>query len=164
MPASGSRQPKADGTPPLPYRRGKPRLPRRGASLAPQIRVLPEPKKRATTGRPYTNKANRSQKMSAFTSKLYDTSDTSVHRPHPDFVGATSGRPLFISCTDKTKAQRRFTRGDAREQVGHVRKTLVFRRATIGRPYTNKANRSQKRAYLRVNCMLLLCTDLTLIL
>ena len=55
---------------------------------------------RATGGRPYTEKADRSYKLSVFWN---GSGIISVHRFHLDFVGATSGRPLSTYCTYKIK-------------------------------------------------------------
>lgn len=49
--------------------------------------VCTEDGERATTGRPYTEKADRSYKLSVFWN---DSGIISVHRFHLDFVGATS--------------------------------------------------------------------------
>ena len=51
---------------------------------------------------PLRGKGGQAVKESVFSDDLYDM--IFAHRFHPDFVGATTGRPLFIYCKDKIKA------------------------------------------------------------
>ena len=48
---------------------------------------------------PLRGKGGQAVKESAFSDDLYNM--IFAHRFHPDFVGATTGRPLFIYCKDK---------------------------------------------------------------